>query len=231
MNRTAKPLVGLLYSGGLDSAILLGHLAGQGKRVQPLYIQSDLVWQGAELAAAERFLATFSAAEAAPLKVLHVPLADIYQGHWSLTGAGAPDANSPDEAVYLPGRNPLLLVKAAVWCHLQQIEEIALAPLRANPFPDATDTFFAAFEQMMSMALASPLRISRPFAKLEKRAVLELGRALPLQWTFSCIAPRDGQHCGECNKCAERQAAFRAAGLADFTLYAQHAARGAERSQ
>jgi len=38
--------------------------------------------------------------------------------------------------------------------------------------------------------------------------------------TFSCIAPVDGLHCGRCNKCAERAAAFRLTGTDDPTPYA-----------
>ena len=34
---------------------------------------------------------------------------------------------------------------------------------------------------------------------------MALGRGLPLELTFSCIAPVAGQHCGRCNKCAERR--------------------------
>ena len=41
-----------------------------------------------------------------------------------MNGNGVPDADSPDDAVYLPGRNPLLLVKAAVWCRLNAIEQL-----------------------------------------------------------------------------------------------------------
>jgi 7-cyano-7-deazaguanine synthase len=49
---------------------------------------------------------------------------------------------------------------------------------------------------------------------------MELGRGMPLDLTFSCIRPADDLHCGECNKCAERQAAFHAAGMRDKTRYA-----------
>ena len=41
--------VGLLLSGGLDSSILLGHLLGKGRRVQPFYVRSHLLWEEAEL--------------------------------------------------------------------------------------------------------------------------------------------------------------------------------------
>ena len=67
-----------------------------------------------------------------------------------------PDQDSPDAAVYLPGRNALLLVKAALWCRLHGIEELALAVLAANPFADATPEFFAQFEAALARATGGP---------------------------------------------------------------------------
>ena len=153
-----------------------------------------------------------SAALAGPrwrgLVVLEMPLGDVYGEHWSLTGRGVPDAASPDTAVYLPGRNALLLIKPVLWCRLHGIEELALAVLASNPFDDATPEFFAQFESALARATGGRVRLERPFARLDKRQVMELGRHLPLELTFSCIAPADGRHCGRCNKCAERMAAF-----------------------
>jgi 7-cyano-7-deazaguanine synthase len=157
----------------------------------------------------------------AELVVLDLPLADLYDGHWSLTGRGVPDLGSPDTAVYLPGRNALLLIKAALWCRLHGIEELALAVLASNPFADATPEFFATFEDLLDRAVGGRVRIVRPFGRLAKRQVMELGRGLPLELTFSCIAPSDGRHCGECNKCAERMAAFASLGIGDPTPYAR----------
>ncbi len=137
--------IGLLFSGGLDSSILLGHLLGTGRRVQPFYVRSHLYWEGVELAAVRRFLRAIASPGLEELVVLDLPLEDLYAGHWSLTGRGVPDFASPDTAVYLPGRNALLLVKAALWCRLHGIEELALAVLAANPFADATPEFFDAF--------------------------------------------------------------------------------------
>jgi len=48
---------------------------------------------------------------------------------------------------------------------------------------------------------------------------MALGRNLPLKLTFSCISPVSGQHCGRCNKCAERRRAFADAGVPDPTDY------------
>jgi 7-cyano-7-deazaguanine synthase len=149
-----------------------------------------------------------------------MPLDDLYGDHWSFSGSGIPDERTPDEAVYLPGHNPLLLVKPAIWCRLNGVGQLALATLASNPFPDATPSFFAAFEAMVREAVGGQVRISRPFAQLAKREVLQLGRELPLEHTFSCLAPIDGVHCGHCNKCAERRRAFREAEIADPTEYA-----------
>ena len=52
--------IGLLLSGGLDSCILLGHLAGQRQNVQPFYIRSQLRWEEEELQAVRAFLAARS---------------------------------------------------------------------------------------------------------------------------------------------------------------------------
>jgi 7-cyano-7-deazaguanine synthase len=55
---------------------------------------------------------------------------------------------------------------------------------------------------------------------MNKQQVMALGRGLPLELTFSCISPVGHLHCGRCNKCAERQAAFREANIEDRTVYA-----------
>ncbi|MGO8752302.1 MAG: 7-cyano-7-deazaguanine synthase [Thermoguttaceae bacterium] len=216
--------VGLLLSGGLDSAILLGHFLRQHQTVRPFYICSNLVWETAELQAVRGLVKALASPRLAELVVLKLPVSDVYDGHWSVTGNGTPDAQSADDAVYLPGRNAVLIVKAALWCQLHDIRELALGVLGSNPFADASAAFFEQFQGALNLATGAGLRILRPFANLEKRDVMELGRGLPLGLTFSCIAPVDGLHCGRCNKCAERQKAFRLIDSPDPTCYAAGAA-------
>src|SRR5262245_28438777 len=138
MSPALPDTIGVLASGGLDSSILIGHLLHRGRRVQPFYIRTGVSWQAAELAGLEKYLAAVANQELAKLVILELPLDDLYAGHWSLTGRQVPDAKSPDEAVFLPGRNALLLVKAAVWCQLHGIGELAMAPLGTSPFDDAS---------------------------------------------------------------------------------------------
>jgi len=204
--------VGILVSGGLDSCILLKRLLDDGHAVQPFYIRGGLCWQAAEQAALERFIAAVSCRRLRPLVVLDLPMGDVYGDHWSVTGRDVPAADTPDEAVYLPGRVALLTVKAALWCQLHGIGSLALATLGTNPFDDATASSLERLGTALSGMGPGPIRLLRPFGGLDKRQVMEIGRACPLDLTFSCIAPRDGAHCGRCNKCAERREAFRLIG-------------------
>jgi 7-cyano-7-deazaguanine synthase len=211
---------GLLLSGGIDSAVLLVQLLKCGWRVVPFYVQTGCAWQANEQTAIERFLDRVARPALAELVTLKMPLADLYGDHWSITGSRVPDDHTPDDAVYLVGRNPLLLIKPALWCAANGIENLALATLAANPFHDATPNFFHAFEDMVRESVDANINIARPFERLSKQHVLEMGRSLPLELTFSCLSPVDGMHCGRCNKCAERNRAFREAGYEDCTNYA-----------
>jgi 7-cyano-7-deazaguanine synthase len=214
----AAPLA-VLVSGGLDSAILVAEACRHHPAVHPLYVRFGLAWEEVEQAHLERFLNALDAPALRPLVVLQMPVRDLYGAHWSITGKDVPGASTPDEAVFLPGRNVLLLAKALLWCHLHGVPAVALATLHNNPFPDATPGFFRAYQEVVDQAVGGRVRIVQPYGGLHKEEVLRRGIGLPLEWTFSCIRPIEGRHCGECNKCAERQRAFREAGLFDPTPY------------
>jgi len=223
-NQLHQPTAGLLLSGGIDSAVLLDQLLASGWRVVPFYVRTGCVWDECELAAVRRFLSALAGKGLGDLVVLQMPLGDLYADHWSISGLNVPDDTSPDEAVFMPGRNPLLLLKPVLWCQTHGIGQLAIATLENNPFDDATPEFFAQFERMIHRATGEQVQIVRPFERMPKHRVMELGRHLPLELTFSCLAPRDGLHCGTCNKCAERRAGFRRVGAEDRTRYAAEGA-------
>ncbi len=210
----------VLVSGGLDSAILVAEATRSYPAVFPLYVRTGLHWEAVEREYLDRFLSAIHTPALKPLVVLDQPVEDVYGSHWSISGDGVPGADTPDEAVFLPGRNVLLLAKPLVWCHLNGVPEIATAPLGSNPFPDATPDFYDSFARIVSDAVGGSVRVLRPYAALHKVDVLRRGRGLPLEHTFSCLRPLNGLHCGTCNKCAERRAGFRAAGIPDPTAYA-----------
>jgi 7-cyano-7-deazaguanine synthase len=222
--KTGKRCV--LASGGLDSAVALAEAAREGP-VAPVFVRSGLVWEPAEMYWLERFLQTIGAPG---LVVLDLPVEDLYGDHWSLTGEEPPGAESPDEAVYLPGRNLLLLSKAGVWAAEAGCAAIVMGPLAANPFPDGTRAFFDAMGVAIGLAMGrgGPLPIETPLAGLTKAEVVLRAAGLPVELTFSCLAPTpDHRHCGACNKCAERRKGFAEAGVPDPTEYAYGSRAGA----
>jgi 7-cyano-7-deazaguanine synthase len=213
--------VAVLASGGLDSAILVAELLRQGRAVHPIYVHFGLAWEPTEEAHLRRFLDTLPRPGPEPLTVLSVPIAPVYGTHWSVSGDAVPDEGTADEAVYLPGRNLLLLAQPSVWCALHGVHTIALGTLKGNPFPDASREFFDDFAALVQRGMGHSLEVVTPFAGLMKADVLELGTGLMLQHTFSCIDPQGGRHCGRCNKCAERRLAFSALKIDDVTEYEQ----------
>jgi 7-cyano-7-deazaguanine synthase len=191
-------------------------------RVHPIYVSCGLAWEAAELAAVERLMASVPLTTLAPLVVLTFTVRDLYPAtHWALRGE-PPAFDTPDEDVYLTGRNIALLSKAGVHCAQQRIGRLAIGPLAGNPFPDATPEFFAAMARALTLGLDHPLEIAAPFSAMHKSEVIRLGVELgvPLALTLSCMNPAGARHCGRCSKCRERRDAFREAGIADPTEYA-----------
>lgn len=218
--------VAVLASGGIESAVLCVYLLREFARVFPLYVRFGLRWEGVEEDRLRGFLARAARPGLMPIQILDEPVGDLYGAtHWSTRGHSVPGADTADEAVYLPGRNLLLGSKAAVWCGLRGVDRLAFGCLQSNPFADSSPEFFAGFEHVVNRALGTNLRTIRPFAHMHKTQVIHQGIALdlPLGQTFSCIQPVDNLHCGSCNKCAERRAAFEGAGVPDPTAYARPA--------
>jgi 7-cyano-7-deazaguanine synthase len=222
------PSSAVLVSGGLDSAVLLAAEASNG-RVQPIYVGVGLAWESAERLVLEQFLsqASFGSPVSAPVS-LSLDMRDVYPAsHWAMEGR-PPGYHTPDEDVYLHGRNVILLGKAAVYCAGAGIDRLVMGTLAHNPFPDATPEFRASMAAALSLGLKRPLIIDAPFAGLEKPDVIRRGVELnvPMALTLSCMNPPRAVsnglplHCGLCSKCRERHDAFVDAGVHDPTVYA-----------
>ena len=213
----------VLLSGGLDSAVLLALEGRVHGPAWPVHVRSGLAWEDAERRAIDRLLASpvFSSG-VEPVTTLTVDMRDVYAAeHWAVAGR-PPAYDTPDEDVYLDGRNIVLLSKAAVFCARHAIPRISLGSLAGNPFPDATPDFFRTMARALSLGLGRDFDVATPLVGFHKDRVIQLGVELgvPLELSLSCMNPPDDRHCGECSKCRERQDAFRDAGVKDRTAYA-----------
>jgi 7-cyano-7-deazaguanine synthase len=219
----------VLCSGGLDSVVLLADVARRERRdlVQPLYVSVGLAWEAEERAMLDRLLQTVPFRGIRPIASLHFDMRDVYPPtHWAIRGE-PPAFDTPDEDVYLEGRNIVLLTKAGVFMARAKLTRVFIGPLAGNPFPDATPEFVEAMAQALSVGLGTAIGIAAPYANLHKAEVIALGHQLgvPLELTLSCMQPKDGLHCGRCSKCRERRDGFREAGIEDPTMYAVAPAR------
>ena len=201
----------VLLSGGLDSAVLLAEEAANDE-VQPIYISVGLAWEAAEREALRHFLAEgFVASTVRPLVELTVDMTDVY----------------------LPGRNIVLLGKSGVFCAAAKLGRLVIGTLDHNPFPDATPQFREAMAGALSLGLDHRIEIAAPYARIGKAEVIGRGQrtGVRLELTLSCMNARKNgdrfpRHCGVCSKCRERHDAFKEAGVADPTDYADRAFTG-----
>lgn len=221
----------VLLSGGLDSAVLAAHEA-QTATVQPVYVSVGLAWEPGERAMVERLLTSPKfAGRFLPLACVEFTMRDVYPlAHWAMRGV-PPAYDTPDIDAYLPGRNLVLLTKAAMVAARSDANRMALGPLAGNPFPDARPAFFAAMASALSLGLDHPVEIVTPFLSWDKAQVIRRGVELgvPLELTLSCMSPatddRLPRHCGLCSKCRERRNAFADAAVCDPSKYANPSPR------
>lgn len=232
----------VLASGGVESAALLQEALTRHARVVPIYLVQGLRWERAEISALRGLLTALRKGRGGlePLVTLRVPVEPIYGRHWALGSGAVPGRRAPDSAVFLPGRNLLLLATAGLFCAQHRIGRLWIGLLKGNPFDDARKAFLKGLEALLMSGTGSPVRIRAPLADRTKAQVLRRWKDdVPWGKTFSCLNPPGGRpfgrvpesHCGRCQKCEERRRGFRTAGMADPTEYAAGAASSApERS-
>ncbi|MCB4756814.1 MAG: 7-cyano-7-deazaguanine synthase [Elusimicrobia bacterium] len=212
--------IGLLVSGGLDSSALVIHCIKRGYKVWPVYVRCGLRWEKAELHWLKKYLGRIKSPLLHPLRLVYLHLDDAYKNNWSAR-KDAPGSNSSDQAVYLPARNLLLVVKSLLSLSSHNVNQLALATLKGNPFPDAKLSYTSQLGKVLSKSFNTKICIFTPFRNKTKRELIKAYQDASLHLSFSCINPKGIHHCGRCNKCTERKRAFRQAGVEDSTEYAR----------
>lgn len=216
----------LIYSGGLDSTVLLYQLKAAGHDLHALSIDYG-----------QRHRCELTAAEAI-CKQADIPhrIADLASVQWLLAGSSltsheievAEGHYTEDgmKTTVVPNRNMILLALATGYALSIKANRVAYAAHSGDHaiYPDCRDNFADAMGHAMHLCDWQPVELLRPFIGHSKAEIVAMGASLnvPFAMTWSCY--KGGKyHCGRCGTCIERREAFYLAGIKDPTAYAPDA--------
>lgn len=212
----------VVYSGGIDSTVLLYDVVASGDRAAAISFNYG-----------QRHVRELDAARAicADLGVEHriVSLTELSQ---LLTGSSltnpsieVPDGHYTDstmKATVVPNRNMIMLSIAIGWGLSSGAERVAYAAHGGDHaiYPDCRPEFVYAMQKAAALCDWNEIELSAPFVGITKADIVRRGMELsvPFEKTWSCYKGGE-QHCGRCGTCTERREAFELAGVEDPTTY------------
>ncbi len=212
----------LVYSGGLDSTVLLYHLRAAGHSLRALSVDYGQRHRR-ELACAAGICADLGIPHAvADLSALgpllsgssltspEIPVAEGHYTHESM------------KSTVVPNRNMILLAVATGHALSTGARQVAYAAHRGDHtiYPDCRPEFADAMAAAMALADWEQVELARPFVDWSKEDIVRRGAELgvPFARTWSCYQGKE-RHCGRCGTCIERREAFDLAGIEDPTGY------------
>lgn len=216
----------LLLSGGLDSTVLLHHVACE-LRIETLHVLSFDYGQrhARELAAARWQAGRCPQVREHAVVDLRV-LGQLVAGASALFPGGppvpdlarVPERDRDQPPTYVPNRNLILLALAAGFAESRGCRRLFYGAHAGDAYGywDCTPEFVARLNHLLALNRRQSVSVEAPFAALGKADLVRLGQRLGVAFsqTWSCY--RGGTvPCGLCPTCVERAAAFAAAGVAD----------------
>jgi 7-cyano-7-deazaguanine synthase len=216
----------VIFSGGLDSTVLVYELVALGDAVKALSV--DYGQRHAKEI-------EFAARTAKDLGIEHRvadlrSITDLLAGS-SLTSkeVSVPDGHYAEEnmkVTVVPNRNMIMLAVAAGWAISLRFDQIAFGAHAGDHaiYPDCRSEFADAMDHAVGLADWHRVRLVRPFVEMAKADIVRRGVELhvPFDRTWSCYKGGE-KHCGRCGTCVERREAFHLAGELDPTAYAETA--------
>lgn len=216
----------LLFSGGLDSTVLLFELLAKGQEVACLSFNYGQK-HARELEFAQRTTQRLG------LQHQIIDLSSIQSliSKSALTGPiEIPDGHYTDSSMKItvvPNRNMIMLSLAIGWAITLEADSVSYAAHSGDHtiYPDCRPEFIQKMREAAQLCDWKSILLTTPFEKLSKSEIVLLGSRLevPFSNTWSCYRG-DAEHCGTCGTCVERREAFTLAKVVDPTIYLRKAA-------
>ncbi len=216
MNQTKNCVV--VLSGGPDSTVVAYWARKQG------YAINCLSFKYGQIAEKETQQAALIAGKLdAPIKIIDMSsLCEIFKGVTSLCDRNIALTSQFSAPIVVPFRNAIFLsvaVSYAAGIGATHIFYGAHGSDAAN-YPDCRPDFYKSLEETAWLGTEKTIQIQAPFCGISKAELLTVGANLgvPFELTWSCYL--DGEkHCGKCESCVNRKAAFKESWVADPTEY------------
>lgn len=224
------PSVVVIFSGGLDSTVLLYRALEEfgAKQVHALSFDygqrhfkelrcaNDVIiklphvipWQVVNLSSLQRAKIIKGSSQTGDLEVPY--------GHYN-------DDNMKTTVV--PNRNMIMLSVAIAYAVSYEISNVWFGAHGGDHaiYPDCRQEFVEAMDKASQLGNWFPVQVSAPYLedRMDKTDIVMLGARLkvPFELTWSCYEGQE-THCGRCGTCVERREAFEQAGVKDPTYYA-----------
>ena len=212
----------VIFSGGLDSTVLVYDLIERGAAVKVLSVDYG-----------QRHVKEIQCAKAIAVSLgLEHQIADLRGISSLLAGSSltSPDVAIPDghyaeenmKVTVVPNRNMIMLAVATGWAISLRFDAVAFGAHSGDHaiYPDCRLSFAEAMDAAIRLADWHHVQLIRPFVSFTKSDLVKRGHELhvPFARTWSCY--KGGEvHCGTCGTCVERREAFHLAGVPDLTAY------------
>ena len=212
----------IIYSGGLDSTVLLHKLSSEHAAAEAVSIN-----YGQRHAKELEFARLNCQKLGVKFNLIDLSSLNSIFGNCALTNknVAVPEGDYAEGNIALtvvPNRNMIMLSIAAARAMALGCGSVAYAAHSGDHalYPDCTNEFANALAGAIRLADARKIELLRPFINLDKSQIVRLGAGLGVDFSLTWSCYKGGaKHCGKCSTCRERRQAFIEAGVPDPTEY------------
>jgi len=209
----------IVYSGGMDSTVLLYRYAGD----ITLAVSFDYDSKHNEREIEYARLNT----EKLNIEHLVIPLdfmGKYFSSHLLKTGGDVPEGHYTDPVMkqtVVPFRNGIMLSIACGLAESRKLNSVLIANHTGDHpiYPDCRSDFIKAMGEAMRYGTYVNVRLESPFLSMTKRDIALVGKEAGVDFSLTWSCYKGGEsHCGRCGTCIERKEALEGF---DPTIYEQ----------